>query len=444
MWDKNQNSIIFTKINTMASFSLRLTGREKTKKIYLRLKIDRDIDIVKNTQYLTSAASINKSNRRKLNGNTPEIKNLNTKIEKLINHLNTQINNTPKTEIDAKWLDFEIKIFRGEKQRNINRSELLTENIKHVIETANTRLNAHKTLGISKSRINSYNNLLNVVERYQNDKQPIKVKDIDKSFARNFLNWLINDQKYSDSYSLKKIDDLKTVCKDAEIDNVEVSKQLGKVTGGKITNENIIYLSPEELSKIESLKLKSKALDNARKWLLLGCNIGQRGTDLLSLTANNIKQRNDLNVIELVQQKTKAKISIPILDNTSEILESGLPKKISIQKFNQYIKELCKLAEIDEPTKGRLYNGETNRREIGTYPKYQLVSSHICRRSYATNIYGKMPTSLIMRITGHKTEKMLLQYIGKSDLDYAQQIAEFYELQKLKSQKKSSLKVVNE
>jgi len=55
-----------------------------------------------------------------------------------------------------------------------------------------------------------------------------------------------------------------------------------------------------------------------------------------------------------------------------------------------------------------------------------------------------MPTSLIMRITGHQTEKMLLQYIGKSDLDYAQQIADFYELQKLKAKRETTLKVVNQ
>jgi|TARA_R100000501_G_C2598512_1_gene96313 hypothetical protein len=54
------------------------------------------------------------------------------------------------------------------------------------------------------------------------------------------------------------------------------------------------------------------------------------------------------------------------------------------------------------------------------------MSSHVCRRSFATNTYGKLPTPLIMQITAYSTEKMFLGYIGKSSMDYAQQIADFY------------------
>lgn len=375
-----------------------------------------------------------------------EIKDYYEKVEPIEKFILGRYENDNPKENQKEWLKNVMYDYYNPIELAEKRSDVLTDNINHVINTANTRKNSQKKLGLSKSRINSYHNLLNIVKRYQKDKfkRTIRIKDVNESFARTFLNWLMNDENYSDSYALKKIDDLKTVCKDAEIDNVEVSKQLDKVKGGKIENDNIIFLSEPELEKIESLEIESKALNNARKWLILGCNIGQRGSDLLNLTANNIKQRQNLDVIELVQQKTKAKISIPILDKTAELLSSGLPRKISIQKFNDYIKKLCELAEFNEPIKGRLYNKETQRRELGHYPKHKLVSSHICRRSFATNLYGKMPTSLIMRITGHKTEKMLLQYIGKSDLDYAQQIADFYELQKLKAKKETNLKVVNQ
>ena len=67
----------------------------------------------------------------------------------------------------------------------------------------------------------------------------------------------------------------------------------------------------------------------------------------------------------------------------------------------------------------------------------------MCRRSFATNLYGKLPTPLIMQITGHSTEKMFLNYIGKNSLDYAQQIADFYTLQAQKEKKESSLKLVS-
>ncbi len=72
------------------------------------------------------------------------------------------------------------------------------------------------------------------------------------------------------------------------------------------------------------------------------------------------------------------------------------------------------------------------------------MTSHICRRSFATNQYGILPTALIMQITGHSTEKMFLNYIGKNSLDYAQQIADFYTLQAQKEKKEPQLLVIKE
>ena len=138
------------------------------------------------------------------------------------------------------------------------------------------------------------------------------------------------------------------------------------------------------------------------------------------------------------------------MKKTKEILETGLPYKISIQKFNEYIKKVCRLAEIEEMIKGSIIEvtekGKGNkqkRKKEGVYPKCDLITSHVCRRSFATNLYGTpMPVALIMQITAHSTEKMFLNYIGKNSLDYAQQIADFYTLQAKKEKKESNLTVV--
>jgi integrase len=74
--------------------------------------------------------------------------------------------------------------------------------------------------------------------------------------------------------------------------------------------------------------------------------------------------------------------------------------------------------------------------------KWQLIGSHVCRRSFASNLYGTLPTPLIMQITAHSSEKMLQNYIGKQGLDYAQQIADFYTLQALKEQRQPQLNVI--
>ena len=71
-------------------------------------------------------------------------------------------------------------------------------------------------------------------------------------------------------------------------------------------------------------------------------------------------------------------------------------------------------------------NPETNRKEKGMYPKYELVTSHICRRSFATNFYAKMPTALIIRVTGHSTEREMLNYIAKPPIDFAEEMARYF------------------
>ena len=156
---------------------------------------------------------------------------------------------------------------------------------------------------------------------------------------------------YQKSYAFKKIADLKTVCNDASFYGIETSTQLKKIDSTKTKNENILYLNPKELQAIEEIALLNDALKNARKWLLLGCNIGQRGSDLLNLNETNFITRNGLEVIELKQQKTDKNVTIPVLEKTKEIIKSGLPYKISIQKFNKHIKEICKIAEINEMIK---------------------------------------------------------------------------------------------
>jgi integrase len=93
-----------------------------------------------------------------------------------------------------------------------------------------------------------------------------------------------------------------------------------------------------------------------------------------------------------------------------------LPKTISNQKFNDYIKDVCKLAELNEP--GRI---STRSKEILA----DLVSSHTARRSFATNYYLQgFPTIDLMKITGHRTERSFLKYIKVSKLDTAKRLSE--------------------
>ena len=73
--------------------------------------------------------------------------------------------------------------------------------------------------------------------------------------------------------------------------------------------------------------------------------------------------------------------------------------------FNKQIKTICKNAGIDDIVKGFKNNPIIRRKEIASAPKYEFVTSHIMRRSFATNYFGKIETPLLMNITGHILKK---------------------------------------
>ena len=95
-----------------------------------------------------------------------------------------------------------------------------------------------------------------------------------------------------------------------------------------------------------------------------------------------------------------------------ELLENEFPKKVSQVVFNKQIKVLCKMSGIEGLVSGFKNNPRTRRKEIIKAPKYEFVTSHIMRRSFASNYYGKIETPLLMNITGHSKESTFLTYIG--------------------------------
>tara|TARA_R110000737_G_scaffold145780_2_gene175842 strand:+ start:426 stop:1748 length:1323 start_codon:yes stop_codon:yes gene_type:complete len=432
----------------MATVKYQLLSESENAPIYLRLSVRRGLTPrTKIGLHISPKNWSTTSNFPKTSSATN--KKLKSDLQKLETYILDEINNANSKGvlINTAWLKHSINLHFG-RVTETKQSDLLTDAIQSLIDEAPTRKNAKGGLGLSKSRVNSYTSLLNIITEYQNQNS-FKVKDINIKFAKDFLKYLLNTKKYQKSTALKKLADLKTICTDAEFYGIETSPQFKKIQSAKPNNENILYLSLKELQAIEDVLLLNNALKNARKWLLLGCNIGQRGGDLLMLDETNFVNHNGLDVIELKQQKTDKNVTIPVLAKTKEIIQNGLPYKISIQKFNKYIKEICKIAEIHEAIEGGKITvlekgkGNKDKRKIsGTYPKWELMASHVCRRSFCTNLYGILPTPLIMSISAHSSEKMLLNYIGKDSLDFAQQIADFYTLQALKEKKEPQLNII--
>ena len=86
--------------------------------------------------------------------------------------------------------------------------------------------------------------------------------------------------------------------------------------------------------------------------------------------------------------------------------------------MNKYLKELGENAGIEENVP--IHFTKNGEKVFEKYKKYELITVHTARRSFATNAYlNDVPTISIMKITGHRTEKAFLKYIKISQEDNA-------------------------
>ena len=224
--------------------------------------------------------------------------------------------------------------------------------------------------------------------------------------------------KYSVNYQGQLLKLIKSICKEAERGGEQIHSYCNHIESYRQRKNDriIVTLNQNEINKIKELKDISSELEDIRKWFLLGLNIGQRVSDVLKITPQNLRLApNGGMYLDLIQIKTEKPITIGIIDPTFlKFLKIDFPKKTNASVFNKRIKELCRLAGIDQIIKGNKMSSITKRIELGMYPKYELITSHTMRRSFATNYFGKIETPILMEITGHSRESTFLSYIGEN------------------------------
>ena len=107
---------------------------------------------------------------------------------------------------------------------------------------------------------------------------------------------------------------------------------------------------------------------------------------------------------------------------------SGCIPRVSMVNFNYYIKEVIKLASINEPVRISHKRGNKVLEEV--MPKYAWISSHTARRSFCTNEYlAGTPSDLIMAVSGHKSETSFRKYIKADKIKKASMIKQLWDKQ---------------
>lgn len=261
--------------------------------------------------------------------------------------------------------------------------------------------------------VKSYQNTLKNLNLYcSHKKRRIDFEDVDLDFYNSFLTYLTKNLIFSQNTVGKHIKNLKVFLNEATDRGLNKKLDYKKSRFRKLTEDtDKIYLSSTELSKIYELDLSmKKKLERARDLFILGCFTGLRFSDFIQLRKENIIDDNKL---KIRTQKTNETVIIPIHRYVKEIFEKYdgmLPNNISNQKMNDYLKEVGELAELTAPIELTITKGGEQKKEV--LKKYELITTHVARRSFATNLYlADVPSITIMKITGHRTEKSFLRYI---------------------------------
>lgn len=243
-----------------------------------------------------------------------------------------------------------------------------------------------------------------------------------------FVNFLEEDD-YNSATIERYVGRLKFFINRSKEHGLKINKSLNqRIYIDKESSEvESVYLNEEEIKKIYNLDLSHDfELDNARDNLVISCFSGLRVSDLMTgLKTDNIKE----GFISVKTKKTKTFVTIPVHSYCESILRKRfgqLPKKTTTFEYNRLIRIVCQLAEIDNQILAKVWNSDKKRKEIKYVKKYEAIGSHTARRSFASNLYGKVPNEVIQSVAGWSSSEMIAHYNKTTKSDYAQQLKNFW------------------
>ena len=404
----------------MPSFSYRIKSKDdKQVSIYISFRPQNSKSVFSRTGFTVHPSQWSNTKKR-AKPVSAELKNLNNKLSELeiflADRLNEDIN--LGVEITNKWLKKLIDRFNN---------KVPTTDLSYLLnlmddQIGNLHLKKAKdgSMGLKKNTVKGYKDFREVLVKYEmHIDSKIKVNEFGKEEFDGFIKWLSEDKNYAKGEIGRKIKRLKGLLKYGAGKGLKLGMSLEAIDKeySYKTKKYINVISEDEFFKILNLKGLPPYLENVRRWLLIGLNIGQRISDLQKIIKQDVRYDSDgVALIDVVQVKGEEPVTVPIILNpVIDILKHKFPYPISDQKFNKYMKEVCKKAGIDQIVKGYKMNPTTMRKELVEAPKYELLASHDMRRSFATYHFDKgVSVNLIMKITGHKRESTFYEYIGRN------------------------------
>ena len=386
--------------------------------IYVRMRVGRKIDLKQRTMFHVPIKNWDEKMGVVKNAKTSELKELvvalsNVRLRLENAYLKAELN---KEKIDTQW-------FYNILHRNPQKEGSLPDTL---IDYFDYYITVKKSTAATQS-LKKWSSVRQKIIAYETDrKYKVKLKDVNEKFRIDFEDYCKGKEKLSANYFERVLSFIKTICKHAGQNDLEISPQLHGLRAKKETVHNI-YFTREEIELIHRTPMPSEELENSKDWLIISCNTAQRISDFMHFSKDDLVDMvtgaECIKAIRIKQQKTGKLLEIPVFKMVKEIMDKrggNFPMSISDQRYNVNIKKVCQIVGLNQLVYGSKMDKKTKRLIKGQFPKWELVSSHIGRRTFATCQFGHLPNTHIMAYTGHTTEKQLLAYIGKPQNEVAQ------------------------
>jgi integrase len=206
-----------------------------------------------------------------------------------------------------------------------------------------------------------------------------------------------------------------------------------------------IYLTEEEVDAIRKVELTpetvkaagrerwSRSFEIARDMFLVGIATAQRFSDFRNIKPDDIITEEETtpdgktvvrHYINFRQKKTGKSLTIPASNELLSILQKynyNLPRPC-LQTFNDHLKTIAKMAGI---TDKQLITKIEGGKKIEQYiERWELVSSHTCRRTAITQMFLKgWPMQDVMLMSGHESTATMQKYIKATSKERGQKVA---------------------
>jgi site-specific recombinase XerD len=309
--------------------------------------------------------------------------------------------------------------------------------IEHFIKEAPKKIDPVTGLKLAENTIKKYKGTQNLVNEFAKTLgKPLSFDNLDKAFFDSLRAYMVNNKGYGPATVAKHMTVLKTMLREAELSDLKINPAFKSRAASSQSGESgfAVYLNEADLVKLNDVYLTGTP-DRVRDLLLVGCYTGARFSDWGNLN----KALSANGKLTYHAQKTGAKSVVTVIPELQKIMNKyggKFPVMMTNQQFNRDVKQICKDAGVTDQV--QFTEVREGRRVTVTQEKWELVSSHTGRRSFATNEYIKgTPTISIMAVTGHRSERAFLGYLRLSKEEHAEiqarRISEIEELKQLRN-----------